>query len=127
MGNSSKFPISVEFGRMAPGITVSNIEESVAFYRSMLGMRKTFENGNPVGFVIMKKDQAELHLSLFRDTKSSTHNVAHLIVNDAKALYNHLGKSGVRIVKGLRDQKYGLRDFVIADSDGNRIDIGQPI
>ncbi len=127
MDNSSKFPISVEFGRMAPGITVSNIEESVAFYRSLLGMRKTFENGNPVGFVIMKKDRAELHLSLCRDTKSSTHNVAHLIVNDAKALYDYLGKSGVRIVKGLRDQRYGLRDFVIADSDGNRIDIGQPI
>ena len=127
MDNSSKFPISVEFGRMAPGITVSNIEESVAFYRSMLGMRKTFENGNPVGFVIMKKGQAELHLSLCRDKKPSSHNVAHLIVKDAKALYAHLGKSGVRIVKGLRDQRYGLRDFVIADSDGNRIDIGQPI
>ena len=112
---------------MAPCIAVSNVEKSVAFYASMLGMRKTFENGNPVGFVIMKKDRAELHLSLRRDKESSTHNVAHLKVSDANALYNHLSNSGVRIIKGLRDQQYGLRDFVIADPDGNRIDIGQPL
>ena len=127
MGDSSNFPNSVELGRMTPCISVSNIEESVAFYTSMLGMRKTFENGNPVGFVIMKKDRAELHLSLCRDKKPQIHNVAHLKVSDANALYNHLSNSGVRIVKGLRDQQYGLRDFVIADPDGNRIDIGQPL
>lgn len=125
MGDSSNFPDSVEFGRIAPGIRVRDIEKSVAFYTSKLGMRKTFENGNPVGFVILKKDRAELHLSLSRDPKPTTHNVAHLIVSDASALYDHLCKSGVRIIKGLRDQEYGLRDFVIADPDGNRIDIGQ--
>lgn len=127
MGDSSNFPDSVELGRMAPCIAVSNIEKSVAFYASMFGMSKTFENGNPVGFVIMKKDRAEFHLSLYRDVKSRTHNVAHLKVSDAKALFDHLSESGVRIIKGLRDQQYGLRDFVIADPDGNRIDIGQPI
>ena len=127
MVDSSNFPDSVELGRMAPCIAVSNIEKSVAFYTSMLGMRKTFENGNPVGFVIMVKDRAELHLSMCRDMRSSTHNVAHLKVSDANALFDHLSKSGVRIIKGLRDQQYGLRDFVIADPDGNRIDIGQPL
>jgi hypothetical protein len=35
-------------------------------------------------------------------------------------------KQGAHI-KGLRDQPYGLRDFIIADPDGNRIDVGQPI
>lgn len=127
MGDSSNSPDSVELGRMAPCIAVRNIEESVSFYTSMLGMQKTFENGNPVGFVIMKKDRAELHLSLCRDKKPQIHNVAHLKVSDAKALFDHLSKSGVRIIKGLRDQQYGLRDFVISDPDGNRIDIGQPL
>ena len=127
MGDSSNFPDSVELGRMAPCIGVSNIEESVSFYTSKLGMRKTFENGNPVGFVIMKGDRAELHLSLCHDMKPQIQNVAHLKVSDANALFDHLSKSGVRIIKGLRDQQYGLRDFVIADPDGNRIDIGQPL
>ncbi len=127
MGDLPTFPTAIVFGRMAPGILVSDIDQAVAFYTSILGMRKTFENGDPVGFVIVKKDKAELHLSLGRDTKSKTHNVAHLIVSDATTLHDHLSKAGVRIIKGLRDQNYGLRDFVIADPDGNRIDIGQPL
>lgn len=47
--------------------------------------------------------------------------------HDATALYDFCRRRGVRIVKGLRDQTYGLRDFIIADTDGNRIDIGQPL
>jgi predicted enzyme related to lactoylglutathione lyase len=52
-------------------------------------------------------------------------NVAHLMVADATALHEHLVSNGVRIVKGLRDAGYGLRGFVMADPDGNRIDVGQ--
>ncbi|MGZ3443490.1 MAG: VOC family protein, partial [Polyangia bacterium] len=32
---------------------------------------------------------------------------------------------GARIIKRLRDAPWGLRTFVVADPDGNRIDIGQ--
>jgi catechol 2,3-dioxygenase-like lactoylglutathione lyase family enzyme len=46
-------------------------------------------------------------------------------VDDAVALHEHLVANGVRIVKGLRDADYGLRGFVFADPDGNRIDVGQ--
>lgn len=36
-------------------------------------------------------------------------------------------RKGVRIVKALRNKDFGLRAFVLADPDGNRIDIGQPL
>ena len=52
-------------------------------------------------------------------------NVAHLLVNDAVALHEHLVAHGVRIIKGLRDADHGLLGFVFADPDGNRIDVGQ--
>ena len=35
--------------------------------------------------------------------------------------------NGVRIIKGLRDADHGLRGFVFADPDGNRIDVGQQL
>jgi uncharacterized glyoxalase superfamily protein PhnB len=47
------------------------------------------------------------------------------MVADATALHEHLVANGVRIVKSLRDADYGLRGFVMADPDGNRIDVGQ--
>lgn len=118
---------SIEFGRVAPGIPVADINRSVEFYTRILGMTKTFENGDPVGFVIVEKDRAEIHLTLKKDHVASDRNLAHLMVNDASKLYEHLTQNGVRIIKGIRDADYGLRQFVFADPDGNRIDVGQDI
>jgi catechol 2,3-dioxygenase-like lactoylglutathione lyase family enzyme len=47
------------------------------------------------------------------------------MVADAAGLHHHLVSNDVRIIKGLRDADYGLRGFVFADPDGNRIDVGQ--
>jgi catechol 2,3-dioxygenase-like lactoylglutathione lyase family enzyme len=116
---------SVTFGRVAPMIPVADLERALAFYMGVLGFAKTFENGTPVGFVILKRDRAELHLTLARDHVATVRNVAHLMVSDAAALCQHLQAHGVRIVKGLRDADYGMRTFVLADPDGNRIDVGE--
>jgi glyoxalase/bleomycin resistance protein/dioxygenase superfamily protein len=78
-------------------------------------MSVTFTNGDPVGFVILERDAAELHLTLVRGHRAGRHNVAHLMVSDAAALHEHLVSNGGRIVKGLRDAGYGLRGFVMAD------------
>jgi len=32
-----------------------------------------------------------------------------------------------KIIKGIQDKDYGLRAFVFADPDGNRIDVGQAL
>lgn len=115
------------FGRFAPTIAVTDIARSLHFYVDVLGMTKTFENGSPVGFAILARDAAELHLTLARNHRATDRNVAHLLVDDATALHDHLVANNVRIIKGLRDQTYGLRDFVFADPDGNRIDVGQRV
>ena len=112
-------------GRIAPTVFVTDIERSVTFYRDALGFEQEFQNGDPVGFVILVRDAAELHLSLVPGHRGSTANVAHLMVDDATALYERLEQHGVRIVKAIRDADYGLRTFVFADPDGNRIDVGQ--
>ena len=117
----------IHFGRIAATIAVTDMARALDFYVGVLGMTKTFENGNPVGFVILKRGDGELHLTLSRAHAASDRNVAHLLVDDATALYDHLLAHGARIIKGLRDADYGLRNFVFADPDGNRIDVGQKI
>ena len=117
----------VKFGRVASTISVKNVDRALAFYVDILGFQKTFENGNPVGFLILKKDSAEIHITKNPNHSASTQNVAHLLVEDAESLYRHLESKKVRIIKGIRDAKFGLRTFVMADPDGNRIDVGQPI
>ncbi|QXQ06599.1 VOC family protein [Sphingosinicellaceae bacterium] len=115
----------IAFGRVAPGICVRDIHAAHNFYSRVLGFEKVFENGDPVGFMVMKKDRAEIHLSQKIDHKASTVNVMHMFVSDVAALYAVCEAGGVRIIKSLMDTDYGQRAFVFADPDGNRIDIGE--
>ena len=127
MADSTPHGHGVAFGRIAATIPVSDVPRALDFYRGILGMSVTFTNGDPVGFVILKRDAAELHLTLVHGHKGGRHNAAHLMVADAAGLHDYLVANGVRIVKGLRDAYYGLRGFVFADPDGNRIDVGQKL
>ncbi|GAU81997.1 glyoxalase/bleomycin resistance/extradiol dioxygenase family protein [Bosea sp. BIWAKO-01] len=115
----------IRFGRIAAMLPVRDMEKAHDFYTRVLGFRKTFENGSPVGFMILKRDEAELHLTLQKTHPAAPFNIAHLMVGDAEALHAICQREGLRIIKGLRDQDYGLRSFVFADPDGNRIDVGQ--
>lgn len=116
---------AIKFGRAAPGLAVSDIQAVHAFYAGVLGFSKVFENGDPVGFMVLKKDGAEIHLSQARELRPTTVNAFHLFVDDVEGLYSLCQAAGVRIIKSLKDQDYGQRAFVLADPDGNRIDVGE--
>ena len=117
----------IVFGRLAAMLPVKDIERAHDFYTQVLGFTKTFENGSPTGFMILKRHDAELHLTLQPGHKAATFNAAHLLVEDVDALYSVCQRNGVGIVKGIRDHDFGLRAFVFEDPDGNRIDVGQPL
>jgi predicted enzyme related to lactoylglutathione lyase len=117
---------AIKLGRLAPTIPVTDIARAVEFYQSVFSLEKTFENGDPVGFVILARDAAELHLTLVRDHVGKPYNLMHLMVEGVDELYRRCEAApGARIIKRLRDAPWGLRTFVVADPFGNRIDIGQ--
>lgn len=116
----------IRFGRIAAILPVKDIESACIFYTKVLGFAKVFENGTPVGFMILKRDQAELHLTLQAHHKAASFNVAHLR-EDADALHAICQRNGLRIIKKIQNKDYGLRAFVFEDPDGNRIDVGQPL
>ncbi|WP_298818375.1 VOC family protein [uncultured Roseibium sp.] len=114
-------------GRIAATLGVSDIARASSLYRSVFGLEKVFENGNPVGFVILQKDDAELHLTLQKNYKAPPFNQAHIMVSDAAVALRACEDNKLRIVKRLQNKDYGLRAFVFEDPDGNRIDVGQAI
>ena len=117
----------VRFGRIAVMLPVKDMDRAHDFYTGAFGFTKTFQNGSPVGFMILKRDQAELHLTLQPGHKAAHFNVAHMMVADVDAVHAICQRHGLRIIKGLQDKDYGLRAFVFEDPDGNRIDVGQAI
>jgi catechol 2,3-dioxygenase-like lactoylglutathione lyase family enzyme len=114
----------MRFGRVAPTIAVTDIDRARAFWTGVLGFTETFTNGDPIGFAIVERDTAEIHLTRAPQHTPTTANVAQL-VDDATALYDRLTAADTRIIKRLRDADYGMRTFVFADPDGNRFDVGQ--
>jgi catechol 2,3-dioxygenase-like lactoylglutathione lyase family enzyme len=108
-------------------LPVKDIAKAHDFYAKAFGFTKTFQNGNPVGFMILERDDAELHLTLQPSHKAAPFNVAHMMVDDADALHAICQRYGLRIIKTIQNKDYGLRAFVFEDPDGNRIDVGQPI
>ena len=127
MPQSAHPPAGLAFGRIAAQVCVADLPRALAFYTGVLGFENVFQNGDPVAFVILEKQGAELHLQLDPQHRATTRNVAHLMVNDAAALHDHLVAHGTAIVKALRDADYNMRTFVFADPDGNRIDVGQDL
>ena len=117
----------IRFGRIAAMLPVKDIARASDFYTKILGFTKVFENGDPVSFMILKKDQAELHLTLQPNHKAAPFNVAHMMVDNVDALQAICQQHGLRIIKSIQNKDYGLRAFVFEDPDGNRIDVGQPI
>lgn len=111
-------------GRAAPCVPVSDISRAEKFYRQVFGLEKTFENGDPVGMMILKRDDAEILLTLVKGHRGLTHTVFHLLLGDADAAYHRCQDASARIIKRIRDAPWGLRTFVVADPDGNRIDVG---
>jgi catechol 2,3-dioxygenase-like lactoylglutathione lyase family enzyme len=106
----------IVFGRIAAMLPVKDIGRAHDFYTKVFGFTKTFENGKPVGLMILERHEAELHLTLQPNHKAAPFNVAHMMVGNADALYALCQQHGLRIIKGLRDKDYGLRAFVFEGS-----------
>lgn len=123
---SSTHP-GLRLGRIAAMIPVRDIHAAHALYAETFGFEKVFENGDPTGFMILKRDDAELHLTWQPDHRAPAFNVAHLMVSDADEAYRRCQAAGLRIIRRIEDKEYGLRAFVFADPDGNRIDVGEPL
>jgi catechol 2,3-dioxygenase-like lactoylglutathione lyase family enzyme len=117
----------MRFGRVAPTLPVQDMRRSQQFYVGILGFEAAFQNGDPVGFMILKRDGAEIHLTLQPGHRASAFNVAHLMVENVDALHDLIQRQGLRVIKRLQDKDYGLRAFVFEDPDGNRIDVAEPI
>ena len=120
-------------GRAAPTLGVRDLARALAFWEPVFGFARTFENGDPVSFVILKRDAAEVHLQVADDYVAPAANVMHLLVEAGvddvyvRCAAAATGSSGARIISAIRNAPWKMRTFVVADPDGNRIDIGQPL
>ena len=72
------------------------MDRALRLYVDVLVFTNVFGRGSPVGFVVPKKDDADLHRTLFNTRKATVENVGHLMVQEARALRAHLVHASCR-------------------------------
>lgn len=108
--------------------TVSNIANSLAYYRDRLGFNVAFEYGQPISYVGLKEGNVSLHLiSTTRNNRLPGRGAVSIFVDDVDALHADLMRRGARVMSEPGDQTYGIRDFDVTDLDGNMIYFGMPL
>jgi catechol 2,3-dioxygenase-like lactoylglutathione lyase family enzyme len=106
-------------------MTVTDIPASTAYYRDKLGFDVAFEYGKPTFYVCLCSGDVAVHLVAASQTKRLPGNGAVCIfVDDVDALHADLVKRGAKVLKEPKDYDYGMRDFDVADLDGNMIFFG---
>lgn len=105
-----------------PHLPVSDIAKAVRYYCDVLGFKIDYSDEN-IG--VIYRDQVTLLLiPKTEDYKGISSCSAY--IEDADKLHAELVGSGANILAPPVSRPWGLRDFTIADPDGNRITLAQP-
>ena len=104
---------------------VNDIAKSVEHYRSVLGFTVTFQYGEPTFYACLCRDEVALHLLAARETKRLPgQGGVYVFVKDVDGIHAELAAHGANVIKPPQTYDYGMRDFDIADLDGNHLAFG---
>jgi len=106
--------------------TVRDLMASIAYYHDKMGFEVTFQYGEPPFYACLCRDEVSLHL---RDANKNPEWVAGngaiaVFVDEVDALHADMVERGAAVIKAPRDYAYGMRDFEVADPDGNHLTFG---
>ncbi|UYN93112.1 MAG: VOC family protein [Enhydrobacter sp.] len=108
-------------------LTVENVGDSLAYYRDKLGFAVAFEYGTPTFYVGLCSGGVSLHLIATSHTqppRQPGQGGVVIFVDDVDSVHADLVRRGATIVVAPGDRDYGLRDFNVADPDGNMLVFG---
>jgi catechol 2,3-dioxygenase-like lactoylglutathione lyase family enzyme len=120
---------------ISPSFIVSNVTQTIAFYRDQLGFEAHFQqpDRDPF-FAILGRDSAQLFVKAEKDIDPVPNHQRHrhlrwdayVYVPDPDALAAEFTNRGAKFSAPLQDTSDGLRGFEISDPDGYILFFGRP-
>ena len=122
-------------GAISPSFIVSDVVQTIAFYRDKLGFETRFlaPDQNPF-FAIIGRDGAQIFIKSERDVSPVPNHTRHphlrldafVYASDPDALAADFADHGAEFSVPLKDTHDGLRGFEIRDPDGYVLFFGRP-
>lgn len=112
--------------RALPKLPMRDAAATRTYYVGQLGFRVAADYGD---YLLMARDEVELHFFLFRGLDPLTnYGQVYLVCRDVDALHGQLRDAGVSIHPNapLADRPWGMREFALLDPDRNLLTFGQP-
>ena len=111
-------------------IAVPNLAAAATFYHDVLGF-EIREIGD-MGWRFFVKDQCCIMAGECPDatppSELGDHSYfAYMVLEGIDAYHKRVVASGAAIIKPLRDESWGMREFGVCTNDGHRIMFGSPI
>lgn len=111
-------------------LAVPDLPASSAYYRDVLGF-EVREVGDP-GWRMYVRDECRIMAGHCPDAIEPSglgdHSCfGYLLVDDARSYYEEVRANGAEVVKTLRDEPWGMREFALRTVDGHRIMVGQEL
>jgi predicted enzyme related to lactoylglutathione lyase len=113
----------------SPILYVADMRRALSFFEGSLAFRcifKVHDELHPeIPYAIVERDRVGIHLQL-REATAGTSS-CYISVDDADSIWAEAQKAGARVLRPIENSSYGMRDFNIADPDGNSLGFGQLI
>lgn len=111
-------------------LAVPNLDASMRFYREVLGFNIR-EIGDP-GWRMYVRDGVRIMAGECPDaippSDLGDHSYfGYFVVEDAQSYFNEVKLRGAQILKSIRDEPWGMREFALRTADGHRIMVGQEL
>jgi len=115
-----------EFLSCRPNLEVDDLVPATAFLREVLGFEVEVDEPE-MGLVLLRRDAVTLALVQSATPGVNATTAAYIGVTGVDGLHERCAARGVRIVTGLADHPWGLRDFVVEMPGGHRLALGERI
>ena len=109
-----------------PVLPTKDLERTHKFYCDVLGFLEPWGFGDPPQYGGVRADLQQMPAIHFTVDSERGPAEAFVIMEDVDTYYEQVKAAGAEFIFELGQRPYGMRDFMVADPDGNRLSFGTP-
>lgn len=107
-----------------PVLPVKDLARTHAYYCSVLGFLEPWGFGDPPQYGGVRADLEQMPAIHFTVDESRGPGEVFVIIRDVDSYFAEVKTAGAEVIFDIGDRDYGMRDFMVADPDGNRLSFG---